>query len=131
MFIDNLFSRVSQIVYGTLWLLTYWSNKNFYFLGFELKIQPSSTLDLIVGWILSGNNSCKDRQTFYQLIDIVADNNYQSFDEFQLMLAAKGLKFNKQLSNAAEKYILKTAYLRGQSYLICKEIKNHLCLKQL
>ena len=122
----NAYKKIRNVWYSFLKKASKKFDDKFYFLGFETKVCPTTTLDLMLKFVLCGKHSHNDFKTFWKIVDFASKDKNLSYDELCLKIASEGLSFEKNLSEEAEDYVLTRAFRRGISAAVCHEMKDKL-----
>lgn len=88
-------------------------DRNYYFLGFENKIDHIHAFDLLLK-LLKRKSSDVERK-FWRLVDIAAKMDEPDLASFKLKTAVSGVGFFEGISTEGGEYLLEKAYRRGIS----------------
>lgn len=88
-------------------------DKNYYFLGFENKIDHIHALDLLLK--LFRRKSAGVERKFWRLVDIAAEMDEPDLASFKFKTAISGASFFEGISAEGSEYLLEKAYRRGIS----------------
>lgn len=88
-------------------------DKNYYFLGFENKIDHIHAFDLLLK--LFERKSAGAERKFWRLVDIAAEMDEPDLVSFKLKTAISGTSFFEGISAEGGEYLLEKAYRRGIS----------------
>lgn len=88
-------------------------DKNYYFLGFENKIDHIHAFDLLLK--LFERKSAGVERKFWRLVDIAAEMDEPDLVSFKLKTAISGVGFFEGISAEGGEYLLEKAYRRGIS----------------
>lgn len=88
-------------------------DKNYYFLGFENKIDHIHAFDLLLK--LFERKSAGAERKFWRLVDIAAEMDEPDLVSFKLKTAISGAGFFEGISAEGGEYLLEKAYRRGIS----------------
>ena len=88
-------------------------DKNYYFLGFENKIDHIHAFDLLLK--LFERKSAGIERKFWRLVDIAAEMDEPDLVSFKLKTAISGTGFFEGISAEGGEYLLEKAYRRGIS----------------
>ena len=88
-------------------------DKNYYFLGFEHKIDHVHAFDLLLK--LLNRKSAGIERKFWKLVDVAAEMNESDLTSFKLKTAISGAGLLEGISAEGGEYLLEKAYRRGIS----------------
>lgn len=88
-------------------------DRNYYFLGFENKIDHIHAFDLLLK--LFERKSAGVERKFWKLVDIAAKMDEPDLASFKLKTAVSGVGFFEGISAEGGEYLLEKAYRRGIS----------------
>lgn len=99
-------------------------DKNYYFLGFENKIDHIHAFDLLLK--LFEGKSAGAELKFWRLVDIAAEMDESDPASFKLKTAISGAGFFEGISVEGCEYLLEKAYRRGISLRDARRLKDRL-----
>ena len=102
-----------KLLYRTASAIERRGDKNYYFLGFENKIDHIHAFDLLLK--LFERKSAGAERKFWRLVDIAAEMDESDLVSFKLKTAISGAGFFKGISAEGSDYLLEKAYRRGIS----------------
>ena len=102
-----------KLLYRTASAIERHGDKNYYFLGFENKIDHIHAFDLLLK-LFERKSACV-KQKFWRLVDIAAEMDEPDLVSFKLKTAISGVGFFEGISTEGSEYLLEKAYRRGVS----------------
>ena len=97
-------------------------DENYYFLGFECKINHIQEFDLLLK--LFERKSTGVERKFWRLVDIAAEMSNPDYALFKLKAVISGIGLFEGISAEGSEYILEKAYRRGMSLLYLRRCKK-------
>lgn len=102
-----------KLLYRTASAIERHGDKNYYFLGFENKIDHVHAFDLLLK--LLNRKSTGVERKFWRLVDVAAEMDEPDPVLFRLKTVISGIGFFEGISAEGSEYLLEKAYRRGIS----------------
>ena len=100
-----------KLLYRAVSAIERHGDKNYYFLGFENKIDHIHAFDPLLR--LFERKSAGVERKFWRLVDIAAETDEPDSASFKLKTAISGAGFFEGISAEGSEYLLEKAYRRG------------------